>query len=127
MKRFLLILLVLILGLTACGPAADLSSWKPDSVIDTGIDPDTWATIPAGEFPSGQHDQFINLDYDYQIMVTTVTVQQYTTYLNQALDAGWIRIGEVDVIENENVTSTFGVVGDYAGDPFDGYEHEDPH
>jgi formylglycine-generating enzyme required for sulfatase activity len=126
MKRYFLILLTLILGLTACGPAVDLSSWKPDSIIDTGVDPESWATVPAGEFPSGQHDHIVNLDYDYQIMVTDVTVQQYAAYLDQALEAGVIRIGDVDVIENENVTKAYGVIGDYGGDPFDGYEHEDP-
>jgi formylglycine-generating enzyme required for sulfatase activity len=126
MKRFFLILVALILGLTACGPAEDLSSWKPDIIIDTGVDPDAWATVAAGEFPSGQHDQIIDLDYDYQIMVTDVTVQQYAAFLHQALEAGVIQIGNVDVIENENVTSTYGVIGAYDGDPFDGYKHEDP-
>jgi serine/threonine-protein kinase len=126
MKRTFLILIALVLVLTACGPAVDLSDWKPDSVIDTGVDPDSWATVPAGKFPSGQHDHIVDLDYDYEIMITDVTVQQYTKYLNQAIKEGSIRVGDVDVIENENITSTYGVVGDYDGDPFDGYEHEDP-
>jgi formylglycine-generating enzyme required for sulfatase activity len=126
MKRFSFILLVLIFGLSACGPAVDLSSWQPDTIIETGIDPATWAEIPAGVFPSGQGDHPVNIDYDYQIMVTDVTVELYADYLNQALAAGTIQVGEVDVIENENITPTYGVIGDYPGDPFDGYEHEDP-
>ncbi len=126
MKRFLILMFGLALLLAACGPAVDLDSWKPDTLIDTGVDPDSWAVVPAGEFPSGQEDHFVNLDYDYQIMITDVTVQQYANYLNAAMLAGVIDVGDVDVIENENTTTRHGVIGDYPGDPFDGYEHEDP-
>ena len=125
MKRVQLILLILTLIVSACGPAVDLSTWEPES-IETGIDPDSWATVPAGEFPSGQQDNIINLDYEYQIMVTDVTVKQYAEYLNAALEAGTIQVSDVDVIENENITPRFGVAGYYPGDPFDGYDHEDP-
>jgi len=123
MKRSILILLALLL--TACGPAVDLAIVETETYIETGIDPDTWADIPAGEFPSGQHDHLVNLDYDYQLMVTNVTVQQYADYLNAALEADQIQVGDVKVIENENTTTYYGVAGYYPGDPFDGYEHED--
>ena len=83
MKRSFPILLVLVLGLSACGPAVDLTSWQPELVIDSGIDPNTWATVPAGEFPSGQNDHIVNIDYDYHIMVTDVTNQQYADFLNE--------------------------------------------
>ena len=125
MKRFHFILLILALIISACGTAVDLSTLETES-IETGIDPNTWATIPAGEFPSGQQDKIVNLDYEYQIMVTDVTVKQYAEYLNAALEAGTIHVGDVDVIENENITPRFGITGYYPGDPFDGYKHEDP-
>jgi len=123
MKR-LVIGLVFIL-LTSCGAAEDLANYKLTDYIDTGVDPDSWAAVPAGEFPSGQHDHLINLNYDYQIMVTDVTNQQYTKYLNEAAAQGSLKVAEVDVIENETISTWYGVVGPYPGDPFDGYEHED--
>jgi formylglycine-generating enzyme required for sulfatase activity len=124
MKRLLTLLLLILL--TACGPTIDLAGYTPEKYLDTGIDPHSWADVPAGEFPSGQHDHMTDLDYDYQIMVTDVTNLQYTDYLNQSLADGTIQLGDVDVIENENITSRYGVSGYYPGDPFDGYEHEDP-
>ena len=125
MKRSFLILLAIMLGLTACGPAVDLSSWLPKSLIETGIDPNTWATVPAGEFPSGQNDHLVDLDYEYQIMITNVTNHHYAQYLQEVYDAGLIKIGDVEVVENENISTRFGAYGPYPGDPFDGYEHED--
>ncbi|MGB2964653.1 MAG: SUMF1/EgtB/PvdO family nonheme iron enzyme [Anaerolineales bacterium] len=124
MKHSWIILLVLVLS--ACGPVVELAAPLPAEYIDTGIDPESWATVPAGEFPSGQNDHLVNLDHTYQIMVTDVTIQQYARYLNEALTAGVISVGEVEVVENENTSILFGVFGAFPGDPFDGYEHEDP-
>ncbi len=123
MKR--LSILALIILLAACSPAPDLAKFTPEKFVDPGIDPESWVSIPAGEFPSGQEDHLIDLDYDYQIMQTNVTNQQFAEYLNKALESGSIQITDVDVIENENITSRYGVVAYYPGDPFDGYEHED--
>ncbi len=123
MKRYLVFLPLLFFA--ACGPAPDISRITPPDYVDTGIDPESWANVPAGEFPSGQHDHMTDLDYDYQIMVTDVTNQQYVDFLNAALGAGVISISDVDVIENENITSWYGVTGYHPGDPFDGYKHED--
>ena len=39
----------------------------------------------------GQFNHPTNVDYDYQIMVTPVTNQQYADYLNQALKAGTVQ------------------------------------
>ena len=50
MKRLIPILLLFVM-LTACAPV-DLNAEIP--VYDTGIDPSSWAQIPAGEFLSGQ-------------------------------------------------------------------------
>jgi len=124
MKKLILILCLMFLA--ACGPTPDLAGYSPEKKIDTGINPNSWASVPAGDFPSGQNDHMTDLDYDYQIMVTDVTNQQYAEYLTEALKEGLISINDVDVIENENITSWYGVAGYYPGDPFDGYEHEDP-
>lgn len=124
MKRIIFFLLLTTLALTACGPTANVSAITPPA-IDTGIDPESWTLVPAGEFPYGQHDHMTPVDYDYEIMVTDVTNAQYAGYLNDALATGDIKIGEVEVEAGETVWTVPGVAGYYPGDPFDGYEHEE--
>jgi len=109
MKNALLLLLMLSL-LTACAPV-DVTA--PATVFDTGIDPDSWGSIPSGPFFKGQFNQETNLDYEYEIMVTTVTNSQYAKYLNKALTDGTIKL-----IENQ-------IVGYYPGDPFNNGRHEE--
>ena len=60
--------------LTSCAPV-DLNAPMPS--FDTGIDPNAWAQIPAGEFYYGQHED-IETTAAYEIMITDVTVSQYT-------------------------------------------------
>ena len=84
--------------------------------IETGVDPDAWVTVPAGEFLEGQHEHETMIDYDYEIMVTNVTNQQFADYLNKALAAGDIKITQGP--DGEMIS------GYYAGDAFHGYEHE---
>ncbi len=84
---------VLVLGLVAislvsCGPV-DLNAPMP--TFETGVDPDSWAQIPAGEFHFGQHEDVENTEA-YEIMVTNVTVNQYADYLNAALADGSVKI-----------------------------------
>ena len=98
-----------VLFLVSCGPV-DLSA--PAPVYDTGVDPNAWVTIPAGEFLSGQFDKTANIDYNYEIMVTDVTVEQYARFLEDARADGFIKI------EGENV------LGFYPGDEFNGVKHE---
>jgi len=109
MGRLLLPLLAIGWLLAACRPV-DLNAPLP--TYETGVDPQAWATVPAGAFLSGQHSDPVTLDYDYEIMVTDVTVAQYTAYLNQALAEGALRI------EGEQI------VGFYPGDKFHGAKHE---
>ena len=104
------IVLLLVGLLTACGSYP--VDQGPAMVVDPGIDPDSWVLIPAGEFLEGQFDHEVMIDYDYQIMVTEVTNQQFADYLNEALAAGTIKIEG-----NE-------IVGYYPGDEFRGYRHE---
>jgi formylglycine-generating enzyme len=124
MKRSWLVLISLLLILSACGPAPNVGAITPP-YVDTGIDPNTWAVVPAGVFPSGQHDHLTPVDYDYEIMVTLVTNEQYARYLNEALAAGTIRVGEVEVEAGELVWVQTGIAGFYPGDPYDGYKHEE--
>ena len=109
MKRFILTLCLLTALLTSCGPV-DLNA--PIPVYETGVDPESWVTVPAGEFLSGQHDDPVLLDFDYEIMVTDVTVEQYARFLEDAREDGFIKI------EDENI------LGFYPGDEFHGVKHE---
>jgi formylglycine-generating enzyme required for sulfatase activity len=102
------ILLVFIL-LTAC-ISVDLDA--PIPTYDTGVDTESWVVIPAGEFQSGQHNEPVTIDYDYEIMVTDVTVSQYVSYLNDALTYRKLQV-DGDTI-----------VGYYPGDEFHGVKHE---
>jgi len=52
------------------------------------------------------------IDYDYEIMITDVTNDQYVRYLNAALESRKIRI------------DGHSVIGYYPGEPFDAHLHE---
>ncbi|MBM3152049.1 MAG: formylglycine-generating enzyme family protein [Chloroflexi bacterium] len=104
----LTVILVAVL-LASCAPV-DLNA--PVPVFETGVDPDAWATVPAGEFLQGQFAKPTSIDYDYQIMVTNVTVQQYVDFLNDALAGGAIRVDGDQAL------------GFYPGDEFRGANHE---
>ncbi|NQT24218.1 SUMF1/EgtB/PvdO family nonheme iron enzyme [candidate division KSB1 bacterium] len=111
MKTFL-ILLIGILILTSGCVNEPVDSLNSIPYIDTGVDPDSWITIPAGEFMAGLHDHEIDIPYDYEIMATLVTNAQYVEYLNSALVDATIKI----VADS--------VMGFYPGDPFQGHHHE---
>lgn len=95
--------------LTSCAPV-DLNAPLP--AFDPGIDPDSWAQVPAGEFYYGQHEQ-IETTGAYEIMVTDVTVSQYAAFLNAAQADGSVKI-----VDGE-------AVGFYPGDVFRGVKHEE--
>lgn len=110
MKKLLLLTVLCGLLLAAC--ASPQLPYQTDP-IDTGVDPDAWVTVPAGEYLSGQHDEPAEIDYDYEIMLTDVTTAQYAGYLNTALSAEQVkREGE-------------GISGYYPGDAFHGFKHEE--
>lgn len=123
MKRTIFSLLLLVLLVSACAPTTSTSEINPP-IFDTGIDPTAWATIPAGEYPSGQMSHMVDVA-EFQIMVTDVTVAQYANFLNAALASGDISVGEFEVEAGENVWYENGVGGYYEGDSFDGYKHEE--
>ena len=50
MKRTLFILTLITLTIAACAPAPSVGAITPP-YVDTGIDPGSWALVPAGEFP----------------------------------------------------------------------------
>jgi len=95
--------------LVSCAPV-DLNALMP--AFDTGIDPDSWVQIPAGEFYYGQHEDVESTDA-YEIMVTDVTVSQYAGFLTAARGDGSIKI------EDETI------VGYYPGNTFHGVKHEE--
>jgi formylglycine-generating enzyme required for sulfatase activity len=109
MKRLGFLVTLAVLLLSSCATA-------PGNVavpaVETGVDPETWAAIPAGTFLQGQHAHPNEVPYDYEMMVTPVTCAQYANFLNTALTAGDVKI-------------TDGAArGDYPGDVFHGYHHE---
>ena len=110
MKRDHLLLIFIVAITAACsGPAAAAIPLS----FDPGVDPDRWVLIPAGEFLMGLHNHETKVDYNYEIMVTTVTNAQYAQYLNEALADGTVKI-----VDDQ-------VVGYYPGDEFHGHKHEE--
>jgi formylglycine-generating enzyme required for sulfatase activity len=107
--RTLLPLILLTVLLASCGPA-DLTAPMP--TFDTGINPNAWAQVPAGEFFYGQHED-VKSTSAYEIMVTDVTVSQYANFLNAAQADGSAKIVGKEV------------VGYYPGDVFRGVKHEE--
>jgi len=110
MKRIIYLALVFI-ALSACSNEQVVN--KEINEIVTGVDPDSWILIPAGNFYSGMHEKETIIDYDYEMMLTHVTNDQYAKYLNEALAKDAIK-----VVDNQ-------VLGYYKGDKFDGYLHEE--
>ena len=109
MKRFIPSLLLFAVLLASCAPV-DLNA--PIPTFDTGIDPNAWAQIPAGEFHFGQHEDIETTDA-YEIMVTDVTAAQYADFLNAALAEGTVKVADEQI------------VGFYPGDTFRGVKHEE--
>lgn len=110
-QTILIAAITALFGLVSCSPSP-VETEIP--YIETGIDPDSWVEVPAGEFLQGQHEHVTMIDYDYSIMVTDVTNNQYAGYLNSALSDGSVRL------ENESI------VGFYPGDEFHAHHHEEP-
>jgi len=109
MKKVIYLNILLIISIfAACTGPQDVKITH----IDTGVNPDSWSLVPAGDFFEGRHNHKAKLDSDYEIMVTEVTNAQYARYLNEALAKGIIK-----VVDNK-------VTGHYPGDPFHGYKHE---
>jgi len=109
MKRALWTSILILVLLVACAPV-DLNAPLP--TYNTGVDPNAWATVPAGQFLYGQFNHQATIDYDYQMMVTDVTVSQYVDFLNTALADGTLKV------DGEQI------VGFYPGDEFHGVKHE---
>jgi formylglycine-generating enzyme required for sulfatase activity len=109
MKRIILTLSLLTALLASCAPV-DLNAPMP--TYDTGIDPNAWAQVPAGEFYFGQHNDIASTDA-YEIMITDVTAQQYADFLHAALADGYVKM------DGEQI------VGFYPGDEFRGVKHEE--
>ena len=109
MKHSTLTLFLLIVLLVSCAPV-DLNSPMP--TFDTGVNPDSWVQIPAGEFYYGQNED-IEITDAYEIMVTDVTTAQYAAFLNEALSTGYVKVEDAQV------------VGFYPGDVFHGVKHEE--
>jgi formylglycine-generating enzyme required for sulfatase activity len=95
--------------LVSCAPV-DLNA--PIPAFETGIDPNAWAQIPAGEFYFGQHEEVEDTEA-YEIMITDVTAAQYADFLNAALADGYIKVDGNQI------------VGFYPGDKFNGVKHEE--
>ncbi len=110
MKR--LIIFLILLSVAAAGCTSVSAGAPPVPVFDTGADPDSWATVPAGTFLQGEHNHEAEIAADYEMMVTAVTNAQFAAYLNEALTEGTLTLSEA------------GVMGYYPGDEFHGHEHE---
>jgi formylglycine-generating enzyme required for sulfatase activity len=110
MKKSIRMLISFIFLLAACAQV-DLDAPVPR--YETGVDSQSWALIPAGEFLWGQFNEQRTIDYDYEMMVTDVTTTQYVRYLNEALAAGTITMDGNQI------------AGYYHGDGYNGGRHEE--
>ncbi len=108
MKKIVYLLILLLVS--SCSSEVIVN--KKAKKIDTGVNPDQWVKIPAGKFYKGMHNHVVNIDYDYEIMVTDVTNSQFAKFLNEAVKKNVIKIVDDRVI------------GHYKGERFDGYLHE---
>ena len=128
---------ILIVGLLAVGLLAGCGQ-VPEAPVglsqftDSGINPDSWARVPAGIFLTGQYDLAVDLDYEYEIMVTEVTNAQYARFLNEALEAGVIRIAPGETIDGYDHLKGGAiryegnaVFGHYDGDAYNDGRHEE--
>jgi formylglycine-generating enzyme required for sulfatase activity len=113
-KRIFRLWMVIAILLTAC-TAPDLTA--PIPTFDTGVNPNTWVKIPAGEFLAGRESRPTSLDYDYEIMLTDVTVSQYADYLTAELASGAVKVGQFN--------GKKALVAFYPGDTFHGVKHEE--
>lgn len=109
MKKITLLLTVLLCVLTSC-QSVDMNI--PAPVYETSVDSDSWVTIPAGSYISGQFDKDASINYDYEIMITDVTNAQYAEFLNSAIADSSINL-TVDQVS-----------GYYPGEEFDQGRHE---
>ena len=108
-STILIFAISMILCLTGCADSPSES--MPE--INTGIDPSTWTLIPSAEFFMGLHAHQTDVEYDYEIMLTDVTNDQFAQFLNEARVDGAVGFeGAVPV-------------GYYPGDEFHGHEHEE--
>ncbi|MCP4139239.1 MAG: formylglycine-generating enzyme family protein [Chloroflexi bacterium] len=125
MKKMIFSLLLIGLLATACAPAPNVGAINDLPYVDTGVDPEAWATVPAGDFYASQHDHLTYVD-EFEIMITDVTVEQYANFLNEAIASGDVTVGEFDLKVAEELTlQKEGAGGYYEGDPFDAYKHEE--
>ena len=109
MKRTYLPMILVSLLLVSCA-SVDLNAPLPD--FKTGVDPESWVQIPAGEFYYGQFEEVMTTG-SYEIMVTDVTTARYAAFLNEALQAGYIKIEDDQIL------------GFYPGDEFRSIKHEE--
>jgi len=109
-RRIWAIALIVVWLLLAGCARVDVDA--PVPIYDTGVDANAWVRVPAGEFVAGQFNEAATIDYDYEIMVTDVTVAQYVDFLNKALADGTVKIGSQ------------AVMGFYPGDIYRGVKHE---
>ncbi len=110
MKKTTFLLIVIVLLLAGC-VSSEVSLTPPPQLVP-GIDPYSWALVPAGEFLMGLHEHETIVDYNYEIMVTDITNAQYSDYLNLALADGTVK-----VVGDQ-------IVGYYPGDEFHAHKHE---
>ena len=109
MKRLFLNLCLLAVLLASCAPI-DLNA--PIPTFETGIDPNAWVQVPAGEFYFGQHED-VETTAAYEIMVTDATTAQYADFLNAALADGTVKADAEKIISF------------YPGDEYNGTKHEE--
>lgn len=55
-------------------------------------DKQNWALVKAGTYTSGEQNEVLKIDYDYEIMKTEVTNKQFLDFLNKSYSDGNIKV-----------------------------------
>ncbi len=149
-KTSIVITVILVIALLAGCGTLPVDNPAVLEFRSSGVDQDAWALVPAGEFYEGQYTQeraktgqtFMNgyVENDFEMKVVPVTNAEYAKYLDEALKAGTITIGNFVGNFGANFEGVEGayfeegytydsdqvVSGFYPGDvdDFDGMRHE---
>ncbi|MCF7912659.1 MAG: formylglycine-generating enzyme family protein [Candidatus Cloacimonetes bacterium] len=78
-------------------PGVFSENYRLRILVDDNYEPENvWCQVPAGEYTSGENDEIMVIDYDYEIMKYHVTNAQYVEFLEEAILTQEISVSDED-------------------------------